>query len=56
VQPGDVVLAVNDVPIRSLEELRATAAKLDRNQPAALLIERDGARVFVAVQVGERAR
>jgi serine protease Do len=56
VQPGDIVLAVNDAPVRSIEELRAAAAKLPRNEPAALLIEREGARVYVAVEVGERSR
>jgi serine protease Do len=51
-EPGDIVLAVNDTPIRSVEELRASASKLEEGDAAALLIERDGTQGFVSIRAG----
>ncbi|HEY0338892.1 MAG TPA: Do family serine endopeptidase [Burkholderiales bacterium] len=50
IQPGDIVLAVNGVPVRSPDALRLTLGTLDGT--AALLVQRGDARVFVAVPVG----
>ncbi len=50
IQPGDVILALNGTPVRSVEELRALAAKADHH--VALLIQRDEAKIFVPVNLG----
>ncbi|MFO1299722.1 MAG: DegQ family serine endoprotease [Burkholderiaceae bacterium] len=50
VQPGDVLVAVNGTPVKSVEQLRAALAKSDKS--VALLIMRDGNRIFVPVRVG----
>ena len=38
-QPGDVLLAVNGTPVKSVEQVRAVVAKSDKS--VALLIQRD---------------
>jgi serine protease Do len=48
VQPGDIVIAVNDRPVKSVEDLRAAAKDLSAGEPVALLIEREGSRSYVA--------
>jgi len=50
VQPGDVLVAVNGTPVGSVEQVRAVVAKADKS--VALLIQRDGHRIFVPVRVG----
>jgi serine protease Do len=50
VQSGDVLLAVNGTPVRSVEQVRALVAKSDKS--VALLIERDGDKIFVPVRLG----
>ncbi len=50
VQPGDVLMAVNGTPVRSVEQVREVMAKSDRS--VALLIQRDGNKIFVPVRVG----
>ena len=50
IQPGDVVLALNGTPIRTIEDLRQQLAKVGKH--AALLILRDSARIFVPVNLG----
>jgi serine protease Do len=50
VQPGDVLVAVNGTPVKSIEQVRAAVAKSDKS--VALLIQRDGNRIFVPVRVG----
>lgn len=50
VQPGDVLLAVNGTPVKSIEQVRAAVTKADKS--VALLIQRDGNRIFVPVRVG----
>jgi serine protease Do len=50
VQPGDVVVSVNGVPASTVEAARAAAEQ--GGSTVALLINRDGARVFVPVRVG----
>ena len=50
VQPGDVVLAVNGVAIKGIDELRQQVAQSDKS--VALLIERNGQKIFVPVQMG----
>jgi serine protease Do len=50
-QPGDIILAVNDHSVRSVQDLRAMASKLKGGDAAALLVERGGAQLFVPVRV-----
>jgi serine protease Do len=48
--PGDVVLAINGLPLRSLDQMRGVMDKKPRS--VALLILRDGDRIFVPVELG----
>jgi serine protease Do len=50
VQPGDVLLAVNGKPVTSVDEVRGLLKGKPKN--VALLIERDGERIFVPVRLG----
>ena len=50
VQPGDVVVSINGQPVKDIEQVRGIVAKADRS--VALLIQRDGERIFVPVRVG----
>ncbi|SAK57630.1 trypsin-like peptidase domain-containing protein [Caballeronia ptereochthonis] len=49
IQPGDIVLGVNDALVESQEELAALTSKAGKK--AALLIQRDRARNFVSVDL-----
>ncbi|HEY1393160.1 MAG TPA: PDZ domain-containing protein, partial [Methylibium sp.] len=50
IQPGDVVLAVNGKPVSSVQQVRDVLAQKPKS--VALLIERDGDRIFVPVRLG----
>lgn len=50
IQPGDIILSANGDPVKSVEALRAKVSKSDKN--VALLVQRDGNRLFIPVQVG----
>jgi serine protease Do len=50
VQPGDVLLAINGTPAKTVEQVREVVAKADKS--VALLIQRDGDRIFVPVRLG----
>jgi serine protease Do len=50
VQPGDVLLALNGKPVRSVDEVRA--AMKDSPKSVALLVARDGQQIFVPVRLG----
>ena len=50
VQPGDVLLAVNGKPVNSIDEVRGVLKGKPKN--IALLIERDGERIFLPVRTG----
>ncbi len=50
VRPGDVLVSVNGMPVKSVEQVRAVLARADKS--VALLIQRDGRRIFVPVRVG----
>jgi serine protease Do len=51
-QPGDIILAVNQQQVNSIQDLRRAADKLEKGDSAALLVERDGARLYVPVRAG----
>ena len=50
VEPGDVVLAVNGTPAKSIEQVRSVIAK--SNKSVALLIQRGEDKIFVPVRIG----
>ena len=50
IQPGDVILAFNDTPLKSVEQLKSLVKKSDKT--VALLIQRDTNRMYVPVQIG----
>jgi serine protease Do len=50
VLPGDVVVAVNGMPVNSVDSVRKVLANADKS--AALLIERDGSKIFIPVRLG----
>jgi serine protease Do len=50
IQPGDVLLAVNGTPAKDVEQVRSAIAKAGKS--VALLVQRDGTRIFVPVQLG----
>ena len=52
IQPGDIILAVNDRSVKNVQDLRAAADKLRSGQSAALLVERAGTQLFVPVRAG----
>lgn len=50
VQPGDVLLAINGQPVQSVEQVQGVMEKKPRN--VALLVLRDGDRIFVPIKLG----
>jgi serine protease Do len=50
VQAGDVLLAINGTPAKSVDQVREAVAKADRS--VALLIQRGGDKIFVPVRLG----
>ena len=50
VQPGDVIVAVNNVPVKSVDELKSLISK--SGKAVALLVQRNDARIFIPVTLG----
>jgi serine protease Do len=50
VQGGDVLLAVNGTPARDVAQVRSVVTKAGKS--VALLVMRDGERIFVPVRLG----
>lgn len=50
IEPGDVVLAINGKPVTTVEQVRSVLS--GKPKSVALLIERDGERIFVPVALG----
>ncbi|MPM67269.1 hypothetical protein SDC9_114191 [bioreactor metagenome] len=50
IQSGDVLLAVNGTPAKDVAQVREAIAKAGKS--VALLVQRDGLRIFVPVQLG----
>ncbi|WP_295856184.1 Do family serine endopeptidase [uncultured Xylophilus sp.] len=50
VQAGDLLLAVNGTPVRSIDQVRSAVGKADRS--VALLVQRGDNRIFVPVPLG----
>ena len=52
VQEGDVLLAVNGKPVTSVDEVKSVLASNPKRKSVALLIWRDGERIFFPVNLG----
>ena len=50
VRPGDLLLAINGTPVASVEQARSLVARAGKS--VALLLQRDGERIFVPVRIG----
>jgi serine protease Do len=50
VRPGDVIVAVNNTPVKNPEQLKELIAKAGKT--VALLVQREDARIFIPVTLG----
>jgi serine protease Do len=50
IQPGDVILAVGDTPVKSVDQLRALTEKSGKT--VALLVQRNEVRTYIPIPVG----
>ena len=50
IEQGDVLLSINGIPARNIDDVRAAMAKADKT--VAVLIWRDGNKIFVPVRLG----
>ena len=50
VQSGDVLISINGIPVKSIDQVRAVVAKSDKS--VALLIQRGDSKIFVPVNLG----
>lgn len=50
VEPGDVLLSINGVPVKNIDQVRASVAKAEKS--VALLILRGDSKIFVPVNLG----
>ena len=50
IQPGDVIITVNGTPVKSIDQLRGVVTKSANS--VAVLIYRDGSRIFVPIDLG----
>jgi serine protease Do len=50
VEAGDVLLSINGVPVKNVDQVRATVAKAEKS--VALLIQRGDSKIFVPVNLG----
>ncbi|MEO6015632.1 MAG: DegQ family serine endoprotease [Polaromonas sp.] len=50
VQAGDVLISINGVPVKNVEQVRTAVAKSDKS--VALLIQRGNSKIFVPVNLG----
>ena len=50
VRTGDVIVSINNTPVKNVEQLKELVAKAGKT--AALLVQRDDARIFIPVTLG----
>ena len=50
VEPGDVILSVNGMPVSSVDQMKSIVAK--SNKSAALLVQRGEDKIFVPIRIG----
>jgi S1-C subfamily serine protease len=51
-QAGDIIQAINNQPIASVEDFQKIAQQLDPTRPVVLILDRDGQQSFMVVQPG----
>ena len=51
-QAGDIIQAINNQPVGSVEEFRKVVQQLDPNRPVVVVLNRDGQQSFVVMQPG----
>jgi serine protease Do len=51
-QPGDIIIAVNNREVKSVKDLRNIAGRLKSGDSAALLVERAGTKAFIPLVMG----
>ena len=51
IQPGDLVVSVNRVAVKGLDDFRQTIARLPTNTPCALQVLRQGQFLFLAFEL-----
>ena len=52
--PGDVIVSLNGMPIRSMQELRAAIHEMDGGNPAVVQIERSGQFLYIERELDEQ--
>ena len=50
IQAGDVILSVNNMPVKNVEQLKQLISKAGKR--VALLVQRDAAKMYVPVDLG----
>ena len=50
IRAGDIIVSVNQKPLKSAEELRFAAKEADKT--LALLVQRNNARIYIPVNLG----
>ena len=50
IMAGDVVLSLNDTPVKSVEQLQSLLSKAEKH--VALLVQRENTKIFVPVDLG----
>ena len=50
IQSGDVLISINGMPVRNIDQVRAAVAKSEKS--AALLIQRGNDKIFVPINLG----
>ncbi len=50
IQAGDVLLAINGKPVQSIDQIKSVMA--GKPKSVALLVQREGEKIFVPVKVG----
>jgi serine protease Do len=50
VQPGDLLLAINDKPVTSINQAGVAAGLADKS--VALLVQRDGIKIYIPLRLG----
>jgi serine protease Do len=53
IQPGDVIMRVNNVDVSSVKAFNETVAKLDAKKPVALLVRDENGTRFVTFRTDE---
>ncbi len=51
IQPGDVILRIQNAPVRSAADFNSIVAKLPTNKSIALLVQRNGSPIFLAFKI-----